>query len=175
MKKIKYILLWCMLILPYLMLIPLYKFHKKAITSVENANFIVINKNSFTLCVYNYKGKNIFETEIATGKNTGNKEKVGDMKTPEGVFKIVNIEDSHDWTHDFKDDTLGVLTNVYGPYFIRLETPGFKGIGIHGTHDNKSLGTNASEGCVRMQNEELLKLVELVDIGTVVVITSALN
>lgn len=175
MKKIKYILLWCMLILPYLLLIQLYKYHQKAISSVENANFIVINKNTFALNVYNYKGENIFETVIATGKNIGKKEKVGDMKTPEGVFKIVSIEDSHEWTHDFRDDTLGVLTDVYGPYFIRLETPGFKGIGIHGTHDNKSLGTNASEGCVRMRNEELLKLVELVDIGTVVVITTASN
>ncbi len=164
-----------MLILPYLMLIPLYRYHKDTIANVENANFIVINKNTFVLCAYNYKGDNIFETVIATGKNTGNKEKIGDMKTPEGVFKIVNIEDSHDWTHDFEDDTLGVLSDVYGPYFIRLDTPGFKGIGIHGTHDDKSLGRNASEGCIRMQNEELLKLVELVAIGTVVVITSASN
>ena len=132
-----------MLILPYLMLIPLFRYHKNTIANVENANFIVINKNTFALCVYDYKGSKILETAIATGKNPGDKEKVGDMKTPEGVFKIVSIEDSHDWTHDFKDDTLGVLIDVYGPYFIRLETPGFKGIGIHGTHDNKSLFDNA--------------------------------
>jgi len=47
---------------------------------------------------------------------------------------------------------------------------GWKGIGIHGTHDPSSLGTMVTEGCIRMSNDGLLEVVDLAIPGTVVVI-----
>ena len=35
---------------------------------------------------------------------------------------------------------------------------GWKGIGIHGTHDPDSRGTNATEGCIRLSNEDIDEL-----------------
>ena len=49
--------------------------------------------------------------------------------------------------------------------------PGQKGIGIHGTHDNTSLGKRASEGCIRLNNNDLIDLVKNIKTNTVVVIT----
>ncbi|MDD6850571.1 MAG: L,D-transpeptidase [Veillonellaceae bacterium] len=53
---------------------------------------------------------------------------------------------------------------------------GWDGIGIHGTHDPNSIGTNASEGCIRMYNQDVAELKEIIcqyngGIGVNVVIT----
>jgi lipoprotein-anchoring transpeptidase ErfK/SrfK len=41
-------------------------------------------------------------------------------------------------------------------------------IGFHGTSNLKSIGQAASHGCVRMSNQNVKKLYQLVQIGTVV-------
>jgi lipoprotein-anchoring transpeptidase ErfK/SrfK len=170
MKNIKKILLWIVLLLPYLALFFVWQIHKREINKVANSTFIIISKEEMTLNVYNYKGKNIARYPVACGKNLGNKEKVGDMKTPEGVFHVSDIHNASHWSHDFGDGK-GEIAGAYGPYFIRLLTPGHSGIGIHGTHNNNSIGTRATEGCIRIKNEDLRKLVKQVRIGDVVVIS----
>jgi L,D-transpeptidase YbiS len=42
---------------------------------------------------------------------------------------------------------------------------------IHGTHEEHKLGTPASHGCVRMKNEDVAELFDLVEVGTEVRIT----
>ena len=75
----------------------------------------------------------------------------------------------------FKSDSLGAITGAYGPYFIRLDVPGQKGIGIHGTHDDNSIGSRASEGCIRMHNKDLIMLVKNITTASVVVITPGIE
>lgn len=41
---------------------------------------------------------------------------------------------------------------------------------IHGTNQEESIGMPASHGCVRMRNQEIIELFDLVDVGTGVVI-----
>lgn len=120
---------------------------------------------------YNFKGDLLQKSPIACGKNFGNKSKIGDYKTPEGVFLLGTIQDASKWTHDFPDDSLGEISGAYGPYFINILVPNQKGIGIHGTHDSSSIGTRASEGCIRMPNDELVMLVKHLKSSSVVVIT----
>lgn len=116
-----------------------------------------MSKGNFKLFVMD--GKNVTDSfDIAVGKNKGQKQKVGDNRTPEGMFKIIQIQNAGYWTHDFRDGK-GEIKGAYGPWFIRLET-GWKGIGIHGTHDPASVGTNATEGCIRLRNDELSRLKE---------------
>ena len=123
-----------------------------------------------TLSVINYKGNNIAKYPISCGKNWGDKEEKGDLKTPEGVFRVVDIQNATEWSHDFGDGK-GKIKGAYGPYFVRLLTPGHAGIGIHGTHDDDSIGDRNTEGCIRLKNEDLVSLVKLVSIGDAVVIT----
>ena len=141
------------------------------------------------------KGDNVTVTVVV--KNNGDKERPGDNKTPvswgnivsipseyEGAdvgikssevpFRVEEICDASTWTHDFNDGK-GVIEGAYGPWFISLDT-GWDGIGIHGTHDPNSIGTNASEGCIRLLNKDIIELKEMIStdnggIGTRVIIT----
>lgn len=137
---------------------------------------VLVDKSDFRLSVYT--GDSVIAAyPIAIGRNTGDKQKRGDGRTPEGTFAITSIENSRHWTHDFKDGK-GPITGAYGPWFFRLSTDAkstrsgkaWVGIGIHGTHRPKEIGTRVSDGCIRLTNEDLLALKALVRVGTRVVI-----
>lgn len=135
----------------------------------EKVDKIVIDKEAMTLTAIGCAGDTIIHCPMACGKNYGNKRRRGDCKTPEGRFTVASIEDSHLWTHDFGDGK-GQVKGAYGPWFIRLSVPGFRGIGIHGTHDPASMGKRASEGCIRLTNDNIAALAPRVAVGTTVVI-----
>jgi lipoprotein-anchoring transpeptidase ErfK/SrfK len=168
--KRKRIILWLVLFLPYLGLIAVWQIHNHQISDIGNSSFIVVSKEEMTLNVFDYKGKSIAMYPIACGKNMGDKEEVGDMKTPEGIFHVCDIQNASGWSHDFGDGN-GKIKGAYGPFFIRLLTPGHNGIGIHGTHNSNSVGTRSTEGCIRLRNEDLENLVKKVKVGDVVVVT----
>ena len=134
---------------------------------------ILIKKSEFRL--YLLEDGNVVDSwPVALGKNAGQKRVSGDMKTPDGTFPIDEILDASYWTHDFHDGK-GEIEGAYGPYFISLDTSALSGgawdgIGIHGTHDPASIGTCASEGCIRMHNSDLLVLKAQIDVGTEVTI-----
>ena len=146
-----------------------------AVAPVVDNSYILITKSSFSLHYFNNEGKETFATGCALGKNPGQKEKRGDMKTPVGTFVVDDVVDSSWWTHDFGDGK-GEIAGAYGPYFISLNTDelsqgNWGGIGIHGTHDPASIGTRASEGCIRLRNEDVERLRPLVHVGMKVIIT----
>ena len=125
---------------------------------------ISISKQTMELTLFDANDQIIKRYPIVCGKNLGNKVKVGDMRTPEGQFTVQEIVNSSHWQHDFKDGK-GMIPGAYGPYFIRLLTPPHRGIGIHGTHDDSSIGTRATEGCIRMHNKDLRELRPYVTTG----------
>lgn len=116
---------------------------------------IVIDKSRYTLKLYK-GGAPVKTYKIAIGRNPdgADKKKKGDLRTPEGNFYIVSIHKSDKWLHEGK--------YAYGPWFLRLKTP-WQGIGIHGTDEPESLGTKASEGCIRMHSEHITELKKLVE------------
>lgn len=57
--------------------------------------------------------------------------------------------------------------NPVGVIWIALNK---KGIGIHGTNDPDSIGRNASHGCIRLANWDIVKLAEMVKPGVAVVV-----
>lgn len=107
--------------------------------------------------------------------NRGQKEKSGDNKTPESYpgepFRITQIQDASSWYHDFGDGRGSIP--AYGNWFLRLETPGFSGIGIHGSTNNREsikVG-RGSEGCIRLLDEDIIHLKEnYAQVGTKVII-----
>lgn len=153
-------------------LVGLYGYFQKQLDDIPEARIIVVSKQDMRLRVYDYKGTRLMDYGIACGKNFGQKHKAGDMKTPEGMFFVQSIEDASERTHDFGDGR-GEIQGAYGPYFIRLDTPGNKGIGIHGTHDPLSIGTRATEGCIRLNNNDLVELVNVVRPGMMVLVTTS--
>ena len=157
------------LILPYVGLFYVWKYYNRQIREIPNASFVLISKEDMMLRQYDYKGNILCEYPIAVGKNYGAKRSVGDMKTPEGIFTIEDIQDASGWDHDFGDGK-GPVQGAYGDFFIRLRTPGHKGIGIHGTHVPESIGSRATEGCIRLSNENLNEFVKGIHPAMVVVI-----
>lgn len=141
---------------------------------------IKIHKLSHVLELYKNGSERPYRVfGCAVGKNPGDKQWDGDCTTPvswgnvmkslpgakpgtpctEIPFVVDKINDASDWTHDFKDGR-GEIKGAYGPWFISLNT-GWDGIGIHGTHDYASIGSNASEGCIRLRNDNVQELKEL--------------
>lgn len=168
-----YCLLVIFIILPYVGMIGLHYWYNHELQQIDNAAFIVIDKEDMSLCLIDYQGREIMKYAIACGKNFGNKEASGDFKTPEGLFHISDIVDASGWSHDFGDGN-GAIPCAYGPFFIRLEVPGHNGIGIHGTHKPESIGTRDTEGCIRLNNNDLEDLVEKCHIGMTVIIIPSL-
>ena len=141
-----------------------------AILGATAANRVLVDKPTLMLYVINEHNDPIFRAPVCVGAAKGQKQRRGDMRTPEGTFEITQVQDASHWTHDFGDGA-GERADAYGPYFFRLRTPGFSGIGIHGTCFPESTGTRASEGCIRLRNDDLRRLHPLIGRGTRVTVT----
>ena len=134
------------------------------------SRFLVVDKGKMKVQVYDCYGRKEIEYGIACAKNFGTKHEKGDSRTPEGFFSVEGIYDSTDWL--FTDDN-GVTSpkkGQFGPRFIRLRIPTTSQIGIHGTCAPWSIGSRASHGCIRVTNENILKLVEIVEVGMPVIV-----
>lgn len=124
-------------------------------------SFIVVSKINETLSVYAPVGADtvlIARYPVCLSLNKGNKQRRGDMRTPESTmaqpFEITQIQDASNWRHDFKDGRGNIL--AYGKWFMRLRTPGHSGIGIHGSTNNEaSVPGRASEGCIRLRDADI--------------------
>ena len=135
---------------------------------------VYIKKSAFTLYLLDDKKNVIKAYDCTLGKNPGQKTKRGDMKTPTGTFLVDEICDSRSWTHDFGDGK-GEIKGAYGPWFISINTDkmskgAWGGIGIHGTHKPNVMRARDSEGCIRLQNQNVNELKQYVRVGTKVVI-----
>ena len=82
------------IIFPYILMFYVYQWYTTKEKAIGNASFVLISKHEMQLSVFDYKGNEVCKYPIATGLNPGNKEIQGDMKTPEGVFRISEIQKS---------------------------------------------------------------------------------
>ncbi|WP_291639973.1 L,D-transpeptidase [Clostridium sp.] len=100
--------------------------------------------NTITKNLTLYRNKKLFKVyPVAVGKPT--------TPTPMGTFTVVNKQ-----------------LNPGGPFGSRwmgLSKPHY---GIHGTNNPASIGTAASNGCVRMYASDVEDLFNYVNVGTVV-------
>ncbi|MCH5326093.1 MAG: L,D-transpeptidase [Duncaniella sp.] len=118
---------------------------------------IVVDKPNTRLFVINALGDTMSRYRVCASLKRGQKTGKDDWRTPEGTFVIHGVYNSTDWTYkDTKD-------KCYGPFFISLRTPGFWGIGIHGTNAPSSVPGRRSHGCMRMHNEDIVRVRRMVD------------
>ena len=123
---------------------------------------IVVVKSKFALLVRN--GDRLFKYyRVGIGRQN---------RTPVGTFRINSKVPRPVWTPPGRPGVpFGNPENVLGTRWLGLQPiektdPTLKGFGIHGTWQPDSVGTAASEGCVRMKNDEVNELFDLVPIGT---------
>ncbi len=122
----------------------------------ENASAILVEKNSQTLWVYraiNSYFTKVLEIPCSTGEVDGPKMVEGDKKTPEGIYFLKEIYEDR------------FLTPIYGSRAFTTDYPNFldkilgktgSAIWIHGT--NKTLKPMDSNGCIAMNNDDIVKL-----------------
>jgi len=96
-------------------------------------------------------------------------------RTPAGDFEIKNKLREPAWTPPGRVIPYGDPQNVLGTRWLGLKpvgntNPALRGYGIHGTWEPDTVGTPASEGCIRMRNEDVEELFDIVPVGTRVVI-----
>lgn len=139
------------------------------LSQVDSYPFVVVDKPALVLYLVGADGNVIKQWGVACAVNYGPKQRRGDHKTPEGTFKINQLLYAIGIPHDFHDGK-GPIKDAYGPWFLRLDVPGIRDIGIHGTPFPESIGTRATEGCIRMRNEDIVDLKERVEVGTTVII-----
>ncbi|MBF0232277.1 MAG: L,D-transpeptidase family protein [Desulfamplus sp.] len=122
----------------------------------EGASAIVVEKDSQTLWLYtSKKGEfvKVLEMPCSTGEVGGPKAVEGDKKTPEGIYFLKKIHEER------------FLTPIYGKRAFTTDYPNFldralgktgSAIWIHGT--NKRLKPMDSNGCIAMNNDDVVKL-----------------
>lgn len=84
--------------------------------------------------------------------------------TPIGTYTVVNRLIHPVYYRPGKIVPAGV-SNPLGTRWLGLS---LKGFGIHGTNSPRSIGRKASHGCIRMRNQDVEELFELVSTGDVV-------
>ena len=97
---------------------------------------------------------------IAVGKSS--------TPSPTGSFQIISRTVKPTWYHAGKVVPPGPA-NPVGTRWIGLSQ---KGYGIHGTNAPRSIGKSSSHGCIRMRNQDVEQLFELVQVGDPVELVS---
>ncbi len=114
--------------------------------------------------LYVYQGESLLNTyPVAIGKTK--------WETPTGNFKVMDMIENPGWTNFKTGERIPPgSTNPLGDRWIAFWTDGNDYIGFHGTPDRNSVGQAISHGCVRMYNEDVRELYDLVSVGTTVIV-----
>ena len=127
---------------------------EKASSTVNH--LIIINSRANTLRYY-VSGKLSRSYRCATGTSG--------TPTPQGKFAIFEKLENRPY---YKANIPGgAANNPLGPRWMQFKSGGYA---IHGTNTDSSIGTNASHGCVRMHNSDVIELYSLVPNGTTVIV-----
>ena len=96
--------------------------------------------------------------------------------TPTGVFEVTELRYMPTWVNP-APDTWGadmpaeIPPGPGNPLGLRAINWSAPAIRFHGTSATYSLGYNASHGCVRMSNEDVIELYDMIEVGTPIVST----
>ena len=124
---------------------------------IQGAFSILVSKKENTLTLF-LNGKPLKRYSVATGANSG---------TPSGEFKVANKLENPTWFKAGAVAVPGSPENALGTRWLGFN---YRGYGIHGTIDPQSIGKQVTSGCVRMHNEEVEELYDLVPVGVKVTI-----
>ena len=111
-------------------------------------------------------GKITHEWPVATGQP--------EYMTPTGLYEVELKRYMPTWVNP-APDTWGadmpatIPPGVGNPLGLRAINWTAPAIRFHGTSATYSLGYNASHGCVRMSNEDVIELYDMIDVGTPIV------
>ena len=125
---------------------------------VWTGRFSVLVDKSLNSLTLKSEGEVMKTFSVSTGK---------DNITPTGTFKVVNKLKDPSWTYSGELIPAGGPTNILGTRWLGFDIPSY---GIHGTTQPESIGQQATAGCVRMLNDEVELLYDILPVNTEVTI-----
>ena len=134
----------------------------------ESIRYVMIcQKNLKDIILYDTKNKQeLFSSNVFVGKENGDKQIEGDMKTPLGAYKLTN--------------RLTKLDPFYGPLALTTNYPNIydksqgktgSGIWIHGLPE-KQARDDYTKGCIALDNTKIKKLDNSINIDNSVLVIS---
>ena len=94
------------------------------------------------------------------------------QETPSGIYSIANKAVNPTWyvpDSDWAGDKAGQVIPPGPDNPLKARWLGvYDGVGVHGTADRGSIGTNASKGCIRMLVEDVKELYDEVPVGAAI-------
>ncbi len=134
--------------------------------TIQEGKKLKIPKMKFSIVVDKAKnklellgdGKRFKTYRVCTGKENS---------TPVGTFTIENKIKEPTWYKDGIKIPYGDKRNILGTRWLGFSLEHY---GIHGTSLPETIGTQASAGCVRMLNEDVEELYDIVPLKTTVVV-----
>ena len=121
---------------------------------VTPCNFNIFVDKSKNILILKYNEEVIKIYSVATGKHNS---------TPVGDFKITNKLKNPDWYRNGRRIPSGNPENILGTRWMGISEASY---GIHGTTQPETIGTQSTEGCVRMLNKDVEELYKLVTLST---------
>ncbi|RXI47018.1 murein L,D-transpeptidase [Clostridium tetani] len=123
--------------------------------TLKHGYSMVINKDKRILTVY-LDGKVYKKYPVAAGASPS--------YTPEGKFTIVSKLINPTWISTRTGQVIsgGTPQNPLGKRWLGLSIDGGSMYGIHGNNNPWSIGTNVSLGCIRMFNNDVEELFDLI-------------
>ena len=125
---------------------------------VWTAPFSILVDKSQNILILKSEEEIIKTYIVATGKNNS---------TPVGNFKITSKLINPTWFKTGAVVPAGSPENILGTRWMGIDVPSY---GIHGTTDPQALGSQVTQGCVRMANSDVEELFTIVPLGTEVII-----
>jgi hypothetical protein len=117
---------------------------------------LIVDRERLTATLLN-DGRRVFRAPVAVGRPGA--------PTPPGAFVVV------DRLTRFSDPIYGPIafgTSAKSPVFT--DWPGGGVVGIHGTNEPELIPGRVSHGCIRLRNDDILRLSRLMPVGTPITI-----
>jgi len=146
--------------------------------SKNNQNYAIIVDKLSRKCFVYLNGVKKYEFDIELGRNwIGDKKKMGDKATPEGMYKIVNKFSSTKYNNalliDYPNDEDLVRFNIEKTRgLIPRSAKIGGGIEIHGSGGK---GVDWTEGCIALADSEMELVYKISTIGTPVTIVGSIK
>ncbi len=127
----------------------------------------VVVKHAFRLDLYleGPDGRPVYITSYTVGLGEAG-------STPLGLFRIGRKSEDPGWTNPRTGETFSPSDprNPIGEYWLELtgiedQTKDLRGYGIHGTIEPDSIGREASMGCIRMRDDDVQMIFNMLETG----------
>ncbi|MDJ0681798.1 MAG: L,D-transpeptidase [Xenococcaceae cyanobacterium MO_167.B52] len=138
---------------------------------------ILIEKSQYHLTIY-YQNQAVKSYPVVFGKNpVGDKLQEGDLKTPEGIFKVRDLYPHPSWSKfiwlDYpNDDSWSKHLEAKKSGKIKMSASIGGEIGIHGVPDNGDLLIDTKDnwtwGCISLKNKDVDEIYSVIQTGTIV-------